>query len=119
LQAAVDTVLAENSSKEEEDDEDGFKAVDVYKPSPPLITIVDGLKLIMGRIFSDNLLNRNDYHVVLFESSTKAYQEVNFNQLIDNGEINNCFFPRALRKVVGWGKEMLRPRWSWVSTSGA
>jgi hypothetical protein len=80
LQAAVDAVLAENSSKEDEDDdEDGFKAVDVYKPSPPLITIVDGLKLIMGRIFSDNLLNRNDYHVVLFESSTKAYQEVNFN----------------------------------------
>lgn len=75
FQNAAETVFAENKEKDEED-EDGFNMVDVYKPSPQLITVVDGLKLIMGRIFSENLLNRNDYHVVLSESSSKAYQEV-------------------------------------------
>ncbi|XP_059479743.1 Fanconi anemia group J protein homolog isoform X2 [Neocloeon triangulifer] len=48
---------------------------DMFKASPQLKTMVDGLKLVMTRVFSENLSNRNDYNVVLFETASKFYKE--------------------------------------------
>ncbi|XP_065337159.1 Fanconi anemia group J protein homolog isoform X2 [Cloeon dipterum] len=61
-------------------DEEGLgtanmRITDMFKASPQLRTMVDGLKLVMSRIFSENLGNRDDYNVVLFETAFKVYRE--------------------------------------------
>jgi hypothetical protein len=63
----------ENEGEEPKEEKINTKFQQLYKPSQNFRIVVDGLILIWSLMYKDESKNRDDYQVVLYETTTRYF----------------------------------------------